>query len=508
MNSIEHMKLLEIYLTPLGQDPKRFHATTSQSSAGEGWADSDLPFWEGEKDWRSPIIKVLEGSGVFYPKHFPNPGEQEWLAEAGILNADCTHFHTAYLQQIGELLYQSLLPPDSSLRRKFQDALRFAESENTELHLRLKFSADSAVRSRLADYPWELLHDGQRFLQERNVRISRYIAYESLPPNLQLQDRVRVLLVSSRPHDPEGKLATLSGKEEMAIREGLKKAEAEGHIVLESLPQATFDALRIDLTQRTSEQMPQVLHFDGHGLFGKRCANPQCKRIHPGIKADQCRDCRQALPTEPTGFLIFEDSEGKPEYVSARSFAAALPNETTLVVLSACQSGMAVAGQSVFNGTAQQLIDARTPAVVAMQYAVRADAASRFAEQFYRVLGQKKPVIEAVNRGQQWMGFDGNQWYRPVLYLRWLDNQGGELFSIGESVTPTRTRLSRFQRLEMERLEIDLNDLERDYESVKKQLWVELDAPTQNRLERRIEQIGEQMDLKEQQLARLKQQDE
>lgn len=502
------MKLLEIYLAPLGQDPKRFHASTSQSFAGEGWAESNLPYWEGEKDWRLPIIKVLEGSGVFNPEHFPNPGEQEWLATAGILNRDRTHFQSDYLGRIGELLYQSLFPPNSSLRSAFVAALRLAENENTELHLRLKFSDDSAARSRLADYPWEMLHDGQRFLQERNVRLSRYIAYESWPPNLQLQGRVRVLLVSSRPYDPSGKLAALSSEEAVAIREGLTKAEAEGHIVLESLSQATFDALRIDLTQRTAEQMPQVLHFDGHGVFGKRCANPNCGRVHPGIKADRCRDCGQALPDEPVGFLIFEDKAGKPEYVSARSFAVALPRETALVVLSACQSGMAVAGRSLFNGTAQQLIDRRTPAVVAMQYAVRADAASRFAEQFYRLLGQRKPLLEAVNQGQQWMGFDGNQWYRPVVYLRWLDNQGGELFSPNGSVTSTQTRLSRFQRLEMERLETELNDLERDYKSVKKQLWVELDAPTQNRLERRIEQIGEDMDLKEQQLARLKQQDD
>lgn len=382
------MILLEIYLTPLGHDPKRFHATTSQSVAGEGWADSDLPFWEGDKDWRSPIIKVLEGSGAFNPKHFPNPGEQDWLAKLGILNSTSTGFHSTYLQQIGGLLYQSLLPLESSLRSAFQSALRLAERDDTELHLRFKFSADSAVRSRLADYPWELLHDGQRFLQERHVRISRYIAYESLPPNLQPQDQVRVLLVSSRPHDPGGNLATLSNKEEMEIREELEEVKVEGHIILESLPQATFDAFK-DLTQRTSEQMPQVVHFDGHGLFGKCCANPQCKRIHPGIKADRCRSCGQALE-EPTGFLIFEDSEGKPEYVSARSFAAALPSETALVVLSACQSGMAVAGRSVFNGTAQQLIDARTPAVVAMQYAVQDGAASCFAKQFYRVLGQRK----------------------------------------------------------------------------------------------------------------------
>jgi len=44
-------------------------------------------------------------------------------------------------------------------------------------------------------------------------------------------------------------------------------------------------------------------------------------------------------------------------------------------------------------------------------------------------LGQQQPLLTALNEGRKWMGVDGNQWYRPVLYLRWLDNQGGQLFA-------------------------------------------------------------------------------
>jgi CHAT domain-containing protein len=499
------MKLLEVYLSPLNQ--RQFRAIATHSPAGDGSADSSLPFWEGEQDRRSTLIKVLEGTGVFRSEHFPRPGEQEWMVTANMLTPDQQSFHPSYLQQIGQALYTALFPPDSSLKSVFQTALRLAEQEGTELHLRLKFSADSAERSRLADYPWELLHDGQRFLQHRQVVVSRYIAYEALPPALLSQERLRVLLISPRSEDAAQGLAKLSDVEQQAIRVGLSKAELEGAIVLESLPKATLKALSANLSQRPETQMPQVLHFDGHGLFGKRCVNPQCGQIHAGIKIERCRNCNQLLP-EPTGFLLFEDEQGRPDYVSAASLAAFLPKGVALVVLSACQSGMAIAGESVFNGTAQQLIDARVPAVVAMQYAVRIDAASQFAEQFYRVLGQKQTLLKAVNEGRKWMGVDGNQWYRPVLYLRWLDNQGGQLFAEAAIVEPSQSKLSRFQRLEMERLQVELEDLDKDYESVKAQLRVELDAPTQNRLERRVEQIGQEMDTKEQQLFRLKQQDE
>ncbi|MBD2036588.1 CHAT domain-containing protein [Leptolyngbya sp. FACHB-321] len=501
------MELLELYLSPL--DAQRFQAIATRLPIGIGDAATEcvLPFWVGEQDWRRTIIKVLESSQGFRAEHYPEPDEQAWLKQEELLLPDRQSFHAAYLERIGQSLYHSLFPPDSEIKQAFLHSLRLAEQHNTDLHLRLKFAADSVQRSRLADYPWELIHDGQRFLQPRQVIVSRYIAYEALPPALLPQKQLRVLLIAPRVEDATQKLAKLSDTEQQAIHLGLSKAKAEGLAVLESLSKATLKALSADLSQRTETQMPQVLHFDGHGLFGKRCVNSQCGQIHAGIKVDRCRNCGQLL-TEPTGFLLFEDEQGGPDYVSAASLVAFLPKGVALVVLSACQSGMAVAGDSVFNGTAQQLIDARVPAVVAMQYGVRVDAVSRFAEQFYRILGQKKPLVTALNEGRKWMGVEGNQWYRPVLYLRWLDNQGGQLFAETATVEPLQVKLSRFQRFEIERLQVELEDLDQDYESVKAQLRVELDAPTQNKLERQIEQIGRQMDTKEQQLFRLKQQDE
>ncbi|MBD2073044.1 CHAT domain-containing protein [Phormidium sp. FACHB-592] len=501
------MELLELYLSP--RDAQRFQAIATRLPVGVGDAATDcvLPFWVGEQDWRKTIIKVLESSQGFRAEHYPEPGEQAWLEQEGLLLPDRQSFHAAYLERIGQSLYRSLFPPDSEIKQAFLNSLRVAEQHNTDLHLRLKFAAKSVERSRMADYPWELIHDGQRFLQHRQVIVSRYIAYEALSPALLPQKQLLVLLIAPRAEDATQKLTKLSDAEQQAIRLGLSKAAAEGLVVLESLPKATLKALSTDLAQRAETQMPQVLHFDGHGLFGKRCVNPQCGQIHTGIKVERCRSCSQLLP-EPTGFLLFEDEQGGPDYVSAASLAAFLPKGMALVVLSACQSGMAVAGESIFNGTAQQLIDARVPAVVAMQYGVRVDAASQFAEQFYRILGQKKPLVIALNEGRKWMGVDGNQWYRPVLYLRWLDNQGGQMFAETAIAEPRQLKLSRFQRLEMKRLQVELEDLEQDYESVKAQLRVELDASTQNRLERQVEQIGQAMDTKEQQLFRLKQQDE
>jgi len=521
------MELLELTLSAV--NARRFLAIASRAPKGVGDASTecDLPFWVGDQDWRITIIKVLESSQGFRSENFPEEGEQDWLKQERLLLPGQQHFDSGYLKRIGFALYQSLFPADSDLKQVLQHSLRLCEDRSSDLHLRLKFAADSGQRSRLADYPWELLHDGQRFLLHQRVRLSRYIAYESPPPKLVAQEMLRVLLISARPQG----LPQLTQEEQQAIQEGLKRAQDAGFVQLQILPSPTRKALNRYLTDCSSQEMPQVLHFDGHGVFGKRCPNPSCLTMHPGIKAESC--CGQLLP-QAQGYLAFESEQGKPDWQSATQVAAILqPYPIALVVLSACQSGMAVVGDSAFNGMAQNLIDQRIPAVVAMQYSVRANAARDFAEQFYRVLGKKEPLLKALNQGIREMDVDGNQWYRPVLFLRWQDNEGGNLFgcemfqealSVGRDRTgltdslqnlnranlgdcpsnPSLPQLSRFEQLEVDRLTTELADLEQDYEGVQRQLRTELDAPTRNRLERQLTDIGEEMTQREQRLNALK----
>lgn len=416
--------LFELYLTPLNE--VRFKAIVTESTLGsDAESESALPFWQGAQAWRTTVIKVLESSCGFKPANFPQPGEQAWMVQAGILTAAHPSFAPDYLEQIGQALFQALLPPDKSTGQVFQSALRQAEDAGVPLHLRLKFAADSAQRSRLADYPWELLHDGQRFLLHRRVQLSRYIAYDAVPPRQPVGDRLRVLLVSPRASD----IGQLSQAEPDAIRAGIAQAET---VSVESLPTPTWRGLSAYLTATATP--PQVIHFDGHGTFGKRCQ--VCEHLHHSTKVVTCQRCGASLP-EAQGFLAFEDPQGKADFVSARSLASLVADKgIALAVLSACQSGMAVTGESVFNGTAQQLIDAQVPAVVAMQYSVRVQEARDFTEQFYRVLGQGGSAQAALSEGRKWMGVEGNQWYRPVLYLRWRENEIGQLFTKSEPQLP------------------------------------------------------------------------
>lgn len=440
------MELLELYLSPL-DDPARFRVIVTQSPAGEGESESSLPFLDADRDWRATIIRSLELSN-FAPQYFPAEGEREWMASSAILGSDRSSFHHRYLANIGRLLYRSLFPQDSAVEKLLQQSIAFAESKSSKLVVRLKFEEDAAKRSPLTDYPWELLH-GERFLCHHQVEFSRYIAYKAVPPNLPTTDKLNVLLVSSAASDSELNLNPLSGKEQKAIRKGLKVASDRGDIALEQLQEPTFAELRTYLAERPGDKAPHVLHFDGHGFYGKRCQ--QCGAMNKGTKPPRCRKCNAELPP-PRGYLVFEDEDGGADYIGAEDLGTLLQQSglsdgatqgrgVVLVVLSACQSGMAIAGESIFNGAAQNLIAHRVPAVVAMQYSVEVSSATKFAEQFYRSLGQKNSLTVAMSQARAAMGVEGNQWYRPVLYLRWRDNDGGQLF-----FTQPRTTRQRFQK--------------------------------------------------------------
>ncbi|NES19963.1 MAG: CHAT domain-containing protein [Symploca sp. SIO3E6] len=288
----------------------------------------------------------------------------------------------------------------------------------------------------MTDYPWELLHNKYGFLAKQGVTFSRYIAYPSPRPNLPPVEQLNVLLISSGAGDERMNMKPLPAVEREAIAKGLKQAQEQGKVKLEILKSPTLDALRQRLLEFQTKVVPQVLHFDGHGFIGKRCNEIGCRKAYRHDET-QC-ECGKPLG-EVQGYLVFEDSNGKADYVSATELGDLLGNARrreqpnsepgmALIVLSACSSGMSCKSESVFNGVAQNLIGAGIPSVVAMTYPIIVPAASTFAEWFYRSIGEKESLAIALRRGQSAMGIEGNQWYRPVLYLRWEDNEGGQLF--------------------------------------------------------------------------------
>lgn len=447
------MKTLELRLSPLGD------ARIKVIAHSFGASDSVIPFDKGNR--RITILKSLNALD-FHHEDF-SADEKEWMVQNGLLNADKLSFRPDMQANIGKTLYETLFPKGSNTEKAL-DNMTFGGSG---LHIQIEVEGD-VEQHRLFDYPWELLWTKRGFLIERGINVSRYIALENSPPNLPPLKRINVLLVSSRAFDLENGLFPLSNEEQQAVRRGLDKAKDAQNAVsipIDELPQpVTFEKLSQYLLEHIGEETPHIIHFDGHGRFGILCRNTlagigECKTFNPGMSENCKNEKCSTLLTHHQGYLLFEDSSGKPDYVSAQDIATLVGNanrnnETnvgiTLVVLSACLSSLSLAENSVFNGVAQRLISQRIPAVVGMAFSITVDSAIAFTEHFYRAVRQKLPLVSAMNWARQMMRIESNQWYRPVLYMRWQDHYGGQMFTNqtdGDQVTQPQPDPTQSQTL-------------------------------------------------------------
>jgi hypothetical protein len=428
------MNLLELRFYPIEGKQDCFKVSV-EGSSGEVHHEPVLPFLDSEtpdvQDRSFTVVKVLE-STRFKEKDF-SEDEQAWMVREQLLLPEQSAFKPQWLATIGRKLYQVL---GQSIQQVIETAVADAKRDRTWLHIRLRFPADAPKYARLTDYPWELLYNEYGFLAHQGVTFSRYIAYRSPRPNLPSVERLNVLLISSGAGDDRMGLKPLPSLERDAIANELQHAQEQGVIRLEILEPPTWKAFRRRLLQRQTAAVPHVLHFDGHGFFGKRCNEAGCRKAYKQ-SATQC-ECGAPLG-EPQGYLVFEQSDRTADYVSAQEVGELLgnlerreqPNSEqgiALVVLSGCRTGMSRLSESLFNGVAPNLIGRGIPAVVAMAYSISVRAASAFAEDFYYSLGQKDSLVSALRQGQRAIGIEGNEWYRPVLYLRWEDNEGGQIF--------------------------------------------------------------------------------
>jgi hypothetical protein len=326
------------------------------------------------------------------------------------------HVLARMYEVVGRALYRALFPPE--IARVFHAARSRARSEQRALALRLIFDAGAAT---LASYPWELIHDDVPLVADGVVDLTRYIAFPGPRAALDVGLPLRVLGIAPR---PSGLPALPRFDEPGAVAEGLASLAARDALALTWLSPPTRQAL-LGALQRADVH---VIHFDGHGSFGRLC--PACGVLYTATSA-RCTRCQYPLTTvEARGYLAFEDEGGGVNYVSARSLANALSrSRTQVVVLSACRSGQ-VGGGRVFNGVGPALIRAGVPAVVAMQLPIRVADAACFARTFYTSLADFEPLVEAVGRGRQPL-YDETRspqaWFVPTLYLR-SDDPRGDLF--------------------------------------------------------------------------------
>jgi hypothetical protein len=380
-----------------------FEVRALQTPMGEPHATGQLPYDIAEL---TSVLTALEFGHYQADKFTSN--QTETLERLGLLRT--SRLVPDLLTRIGGGLYQALFP--EQVGTAFQLALTEARKGRATVALQLRFDQDAVA---LARYPWELLHDGHRHLLSGGmVELARYITYPEATVTLPVGPPWRLLFVAARPQD----LAPLpDDTERLAVWNGLESLAETGRLTLDRLDSPTYDAL----LERLSTADFHIIHFDGHGVFARRC--PECLTMnHP--HRTTCRACATPLDdVPPQGYLAFEDEFGDADYVSTEAMEnLLLGGEVRLFLLAACQSGV-VQGESLFGGLGPGLIRAGVPAVVTMQFSVPAEAAIDFARGFYTALTQGETVPRAVAQGRRRL-FRDKTWFIPTLYLRSTDDEG------------------------------------------------------------------------------------
>ena len=395
---------------------------------------SSLPFSDGHEDTK--LFSVLYALDAIHPAYeHSESDDQNWMKNEGILSEDKNVFAPTMLQTIGEKLYNALFP--GSIRDELNKAIGKAGLES--LHIQIQYDANTIQESNLSLYPWQLVHNGKNFLAKRGVKFSFSIACDGAKPNdKRIVKQIKVLLISSKASN--NNLANENFEDKtLQINKGLTKAKQDGRACLLSWDDGerpTFERLRVYLTNHQKEpaKLPDIIHFDGHGVFKKRCDTPSCLNNHAreiiyNPNQEKCQFC-PAILKKPQGFLLFEDEDGMPDYISAEDFTELVSiGKPALVVITACRSALAHKSESVFNGIAQSLLQ-EVPAVVATPFNISEDSIIGFIEQFYRTLGARKSLLEAVKLGSKSMRFKSYEWYRLVTFL---NHRTGYLFDFDDS---------------------------------------------------------------------------
>ncbi|PKV86344.1 tetratricopeptide repeat protein [Streptomyces sp. TLI_146] len=308
------------------------------------------------------------------------------------------------LPEWGARIFSALFATDEAKRA-------YTEARTRGGPLEIVLRSGSAERLGL---PWELMADPARPVPIvlDQVAVSRSLQTTDTRHVFTVPgSRLRVLMVISRP-DGEADVGY-----QMIARPLLRRLEAvRGSVELVVLRPPTLERLEEVLTRAREDGEPfQVVHFDGHGVFGPPPASGGWGPM-------------MFQKSGPQGMLAFEKSGGGSDLVPAGRVAQVLAGaQVPVAVLNACQS--AVVGSQVEAAVATRLMQEGVASVVAMAYSVYAVAAAEFMAAFYERLFAGDRMAEAVAAGRRRLALNDERpslkgmlplddWMVPVFYTR------------------------------------------------------------------------------------------
>jgi CHAT domain len=285
--------------------------------------------------------------------------------------------------KFGKMLYNRVF--SGELGEFFNKSIEEVLGNGRGLRISLRFDKDV---QEIAALPWEYLHDNEDLLiARRSILISRLpvgVKKRNLEP---LDSVLRMLVVISGPDDP--RISPLNTeKEQEIILEAVDKLSREQKIKVDFTEEATFENVEGYLNERDYH----IVHFTGHGIS-----------------------------IDGKGHLVFETEDHKVKLIDNRTLSDLFSERgIRLVVLSSCESAKG-SNKEAFGDLASMLSKRGIPAVVAMQYSVIDDVATKFAFNFYKTIVSGNPVDLALNEARIVMKnsdkSNGYDFATPVLYL-------------------------------------------------------------------------------------------
>lgn len=394
-------------------------------------------------------------SGRFVPPYTPR---QVNALQKKLENAESSD---QKLKDIGQHLFAALcgLGPSTPINKKvsresvqgvLQTVIQRTLTRRGTVAMSLIFGlgCDEFIR-----YPWELLNNGDLFLIRSGIfTLSRSLQLVDTPVGspLPVHPPLRVLYIGSSPQN----LPRLEIEQSFqAMEQALGQLIDIGKVVLDRLDPPTYDNLvsyftsfgGVGIFNDNDTTIPcYVVHFDGHGTYGRLCPNDDCGVMNTA-DAKRCSGCEESLRNvSPQTYLSFCDEDNKNSFVDAQSLRHLfVSSDIRLAVFAACETATVATGSKAKRQQQRTAIDAtlatalvtgQVPAVVAMPFSLQDDLSPIFVSHFYEALVHKQTLEEALSRARQAMlSTHSKSWFIPVLYRLVAEGEEGPVALLADS---------------------------------------------------------------------------
>jgi CHAT domain-containing protein len=297
------------------------------------------------------------------------------------------------LETLGRKLQDALIcrekidPPNLSISDLYAGCIQKHLDKKIPLRITLRIEDDYAQ-----SLPWELLHDGQRYLAPQDkVSIVRWpLQVRQMKDEKKYAEPLQVLAILC---DPVADLGSANielnqiGKilETKKVRITTLSTDAD---TAEEIPTIN------NITRMLREKNFNIIHYIGHSDFKNDIATIQL------------------VNTEGAPFA-------HPDDCFARIFDDERTSELGLVVLNSCKSGF----QKGFTGLARKLMEQGIPSVIGMQFNIKDKIGPTLSSEFYEnLLKSDYDVERATNNTRERLfnsvtGPGRREFAAPVLYM-------------------------------------------------------------------------------------------